>query len=57
MVHNVLVIDDEENIRNMLKEILEEEGYKAFLAEKWSNAKKILLSEKIDVILLDIWIP
>ncbi len=54
---NILVIDDEANIRNTLKDILEEEGYNTFLAERWEEAKSILLSHKIDVVLLDIWLP
>ncbi len=54
---NILVIDDEANIRNTLKDILEEEGYNTFLAERWEEAKSLLLSEKIDVVLLDIWLP
>jgi two-component system, NtrC family, nitrogen regulation response regulator NtrX len=54
---NILVIDDEDNIRVTLKDILEEEGYNTLLAEDWDNAQKILLSEKIDVVLLDIWLP
>lgn len=57
MSYNILVIDDEDNIRSTLKDILEEEGYKSFLAEDWEKARQILLSEKIDVILLDIWLP
>lgn len=54
---NILVIDDEANIRNMLKDILEEEGYNVRLSEKWSEAEKILKTEHIDIILLDIWLP
>ncbi len=54
---NILIIDDEENIRKMLKDILMEEGYSTFSAGEWDNAHKILLRERVDVILLDVWLP
>lgn len=54
---NVLIIDDEENIRHMLEDILNEENYTTFTAGEWEEAHKKLLQEKIDVILLDVWLP
>lgn len=54
---NILVIDDEANIRNLLSDILREEGYNVFLAEDWKSANVILLQEKIDLVILDIWLP
>jgi len=53
----ILVIDDEKDIRDSLKDILNDEGYKIFLAANASEAKEKKLSEKIDLILLDIWMP
>ena len=53
----ILVIDDEKDIRDSLKDILTDEGYKIFLAANASEAKEKKLSEKIDLILLDIWMP
>ena len=54
---NVLIIDDEENIRRMLSDILTDENYQSFTSGEWEEARKVLLSEKIDVILLDLWLP
>ena len=54
---SILVIDDEENIRKNLKDILEDESYTVYTASEWEEAKKILYSSKVDIVLLDIWLP
>lgn len=54
---SILIIDDEKNIRTILYDIFIDENYSPFVANDWSDAKKILLSSKIDVILLDICLP
>jgi len=53
----ILVVDDEENIRISLKDILEDEGYDVFLAENAQKAKDFKNKESISLILLDIWMP
>ena len=53
----ILVVDDEENIRISLKDILEDEGYDVFLAENAQKAKDLKNKESISLILLDIWMP
>jgi len=53
----ILIVDDEENIRISLKDILEDEGYDVFLAENAQIAKDFKNKESISVILLDIWMP
>jgi len=53
----ILVVDDEDNIRESLKEILTDEGYDIFLAQDAKIARKIKDNEKLDLILLDIWMP
>ncbi len=53
----LLIVDDEKDIRDSLKDILIDEGYEIFLAENAFEAKKIKLSKTIDLILLDIWMP
>jgi len=52
----VLLIDDEEDIRGALSEILEEEGYKVLMA---SNGKEGLnaLKQNPDIIILDLMMP
>jgi DNA-binding NtrC family response regulator len=53
----LLIIDDEKDIRDSLKDILIDEGYEIHLAENALEAKKIKLSQTFDLILLDIWMP
>ena len=54
---HVLVVDDEPEIRNLVKEILEDEGYEAALAADGQEARKALRERRPDLILLDIWMP
>ncbi|XOJ84496.1 response regulator [Methylophilaceae bacterium Uisw_099_01] len=53
----LLIVDDEKDIRDSLKDILMDEGYEIYLAANALEAKKIKLSQTIDLILLDIWMP
>ncbi len=57
MKAKVLIIDDEEGIREALKSILEEEGYRVKTASTLSEAKEKILEELFHVIVLDIWMP
>ena len=53
----VLVVDDELGIRNLLSEILEDDGYDVVTAEDASQARKLVQQKRFDLILLDIWMP
>jgi len=53
----VLVVDDEKNIRETLKDVLEDEGYHVLVAEDGKQAVDILKKDRIDVMLLDLWLP
>jgi two-component system nitrogen regulation response regulator NtrX len=53
----VLVVDDEENIRETLKDVLEDDGYKVFNAGDGRVALEILQKNFVDVVLLDLWLP
>lgn len=53
----ILVIDDERSIRNTLRDILDNEGYKVDDAEDGIEGLKLVNSKKYDVILLDIKMP
>ncbi|OHD75879.1 MAG: Fis family transcriptional regulator [Spirochaetes bacterium RIFOXYC1_FULL_54_7] len=53
----ILVIDDEPGIRTTVKDILEDEGHRAFSAEDGPAGLEILKRERIDVVLLDVWLP
>lgn len=54
---SILVVDDEEIMRNALKRILESENYKVILAEDAMGLTKILDTAQFDLILLDINLP
>ncbi len=53
----ILVVDDEPGIRNLVQEILEEEGYEVRQAENGEAARKAMLNRPPDLVLLDIWMP
>ena len=53
----VLVVDDDDNIRFLYKEELEEEGYQVTLAADAEEARKKIQEEKPDLITLDIKMP
>lgn len=53
----ILVVDDEIGIRELLRDILQDEGYQVQLAENASAARAIRLQERPEVVLLDIWMP
>ena len=54
---NILVVDDEPDIRNLVQEILVDEGYKVSVAENTKIARKHASNEHPDLVLLDIWMP
>lgn len=54
---HILVIDDEIGIRELLRDILQDEGYQVRLAENAATARAMRLHERPDVVLLDIWMP
>jgi DNA-binding NtrC family response regulator len=53
----ILVVDDEADIRGLLKEILSEEGYEVEVAADAAQARSARASEVPDLVLLDIWMP
>ena len=52
----ILVVDDEIGIRELLSEILSDEGYGVLLAENASAARSAM-TQHPDLVLLDIWMP
>lgn len=54
---HILVVDDEPDIRALVSEVLEDEGYKVAVAEDGNSAKNSLRHRLPDLILLDIWMP
>ena len=53
----ILVVDDEVGIRELLSEILIDEGYDVRLAENATAARRIRGELRPDLVLLDIWMP
>jgi DNA-binding NtrC family response regulator len=54
---NILVVDDEMGIRELLSEILGDEGHVVIMAENAQQARQIRASTTPDLVLLDIWMP
>lgn len=53
----ILVIDDEEQIRDTIKECLEAKGYSVLQAENGVNGLRIANETELDVIVLDLMMP
>ena len=53
----ILVVDDEVGIRELLSEILADEGHQVLLAESASDARRLREHHRPDLVLLDIWMP
>ena len=53
----ILVVDDEPDIRALLKDVLEDEGYRVALAANAGEARERLAAAPPDAVLLDIWMP
>ncbi len=53
----ILVVDDDDLIRDLLYEILEDQGYKVFEAENGNRALQLLKTETFDLIITDIIMP
>lgn len=53
----ILVVDDEIGIRELLSEILFDEGYQVFVAENAAQAREQRVKYDPDLVLLDIWMP
>jgi DNA-binding NtrC family response regulator len=53
----ILVVDDEADIRGLLREILSEEGYEVEVAADAAQARAARVRHAPDLVLLDIWMP
>ena len=54
---SILVVDDEMGIRELLSEILNDEGHSVSLAENAAQARQMRAQSRPDLVLLDIWMP
>ncbi|MCK5795270.1 MAG: sigma-54-dependent Fis family transcriptional regulator [Anaerolineales bacterium] len=58
MAHaSILLIDDEEIIRDVISKLLEKKGYQVHTAEESDSGLKILHEQAIDLVLLDLMLP
>lgn len=53
----ILIVEDDEKLRNELQIFLNKNGYEAFILEKFDNAVQDILNQNADLILLDINLP
>ncbi len=56
MAYEILVVDDEADIRNLISDILQDEGYVVHLASNGANAIEIVKSRRPNLVFLDIWL-
>lgn len=57
MKHRILLVDDEPQLRTMVKEILEQEGYEVITAKDCMQGLECYCQSKPDAVLLDIMLP
>jgi CheY-like chemotaxis protein len=53
----VLVVDDEETVRSILKDFIELEGHRVLEADDATSARRILAQEAVDLIFMDVRMP
>ena len=53
----ILIIDDEKDNTEIIKDILEDVSYSIMLAKSASEAKAVLSANDFDLILMDVWMP
>ena len=53
----IMIVDDEVGIRELLAEILSEEGHQVMPAENADAARRLREKHRPDLVLLDIWMP
>jgi putative two-component system response regulator len=57
MAKRILVVDDDENILNLEKTILEQKGFDVTAAAGGAEALKLLADRAFDLVLLDVMMP
>lgn len=57
VIRNLLVIDDEAQVRMFFQTALEAAGYRVLTAESGQQGLRLLQHEKVDLILVDIFMP
>jgi CheY-like chemotaxis protein len=57
MTQTILIVDDEEDIRTLYKEVLEQTGYTVTTADSGTACLQALQQKKYDLVLLDMFMP
>ncbi|KJR41497.1 two component sigma54 specific Fis family transcriptional regulator [Candidatus Magnetoovum chiemensis] len=55
--YKVMIVDDEEGIRETLSEVLEDESFKVIAVSSGEEAIEAMYKTNVDVIFLDLWLP
>ena len=53
----ILIIDDEKDNTEIIKDVLEDVNYKTVLARSASEAKALISANNFDLVLMDVWMP
>jgi UDP-3-O-[3-hydroxymyristoyl] N-acetylglucosamine deacetylase len=57
LLRTILVVDDEDGVRESVREVLNDEGYRVIDTADGTQVLDIIKSERPDLVLLDIWMP
>jgi two-component system, NtrC family, nitrogen regulation response regulator NtrX len=57
MSKHILIVDDEPGIREMARDVLQDEGYRVSVAENGAAARAARRAARHDLVLLDVWMP
>ena len=55
--HTILIVDEEDSVKEILKGIFEGVGYKTLTASSGTDALKLVDTESIDIVLMEVWLP
>lgn len=56
LMYNVLIIDDEKDIREVVADILSDEGYSVVKAHNVKSAMEVVANHTLDLVILDMWL-
>ena len=57
LIHKILVVDDDQRLRDLLRRYLTEQGFNVFLAENATAMNKLWTRERFDLLVLDLMLP
>ena len=53
----ILVVDDEQGIRTVLRDVLQDEGHRVLVAEDGIQGLQVLADQEVNLVVLDVWLP